>query len=185
MRSITRVLTASFDVALLGSSEVVIEQHADRRETEAAAPAISSSLPLPIRVAGIGPVAALQKFANDLGTRTCRQSAQFVQRLFRAELGNVRSLGRQFRGGTVASRLGGRGQRTATSPGGCRSAGTSAQVKSYEKRTLSRRTVPARRCAASGVSGFAAAFTQGFGLWTAQCVDSALCILAGPAFARC
>jgi PAS domain S-box-containing protein len=48
------------------------------------------------------------KLAHDFGAGTDGQRAQLGQRLFGAELGDVRGLSSQLRGGTVARRLGGR-----------------------------------------------------------------------------
>jgi hypothetical protein len=67
----------------------VIEQN-HIRGNRGCAPAISSSLPLPISVAGIRPVAALHEFAGDLGARARSQRPQFVKRFLGAEIRRIR-----------------------------------------------------------------------------------------------
>ena len=129
------------DVALLRSGEVVIEQKQIGGDRSGGARDLFQ-LAASDQGGRIGTVAVLQKFADDLGARADRQRAQFGQRLFGAELGDVRGFRRQLCGGSVASRLGGRGQRTAPGLGRRRSARAGAQVKANEKRTLPGRTVP-------------------------------------------
>ena len=109
------------DVALLRSREVVIEQQQIGGDRSGGARDLFQ-LAASDQGGGIGAVAVLQKFPDDLGAGTDGQGAQLVERLFGGEFGDVRGLGRQFRGGTVASRLGGRGQGTASGLGGCRPA---------------------------------------------------------------
>ena len=104
------------DVALLRSREVVIEQQQIGGDRSGGARDLFQ-LAASDQGGRIGTVAMLQKLSDDLGAGTDRQRAQLGQRLFGAELGDVRGLRRQLCGGTVASSLGGRGQRTAPSRG--------------------------------------------------------------------
>ena len=154
VRSITRVLTS---FSMLRCCEAV-RSWSNRQHVggiEAAAPAISSSLPLPIRVAGSGRSRCCRNLADDLGPGTVGQSTQLGQRLFGIELGNVRGHGGQLRGGTVASRLGGRGQLGPLQLGGCRFVGNGCAGRGQRETPAPGAQVPARRCAAPGVSGFA------------------------------
>ena len=159
-----------FDVALLRSGEVVVEQQQIGGDRSGSA---RDLLQLAASDQGrrVGTVAVLQKLSDDFRARTHRQRAQLGQRLFGTELGNVRGLGHQLCGGTVASRLGRRGQGTAPGSRGCRPAGTGACVKADEKRTLPGHTAPVRRRDTPCVVGFTTAgLTEGSGFWTAQFV---------------
>ena len=155
-----------FDVALLRSGEIVIEQKQIGGDRSGGA---RDLLQLAASDQGgrVGTVAVLQKLSDDFRAGTHRQRTQLGQRLFGAELGDVRGLGRQLGGGSVASRLGGGGQRTAPGLGRRRPAGAGSQVKTNEKRTLPGHTVPGRRRAAPRVAGLTG---WSFGrIWIVDC----------------
>ena len=87
VRSITRRLTISFDIALLRGTEVVIEEknvgvHRRGRARN------FFKLPAPINVAGIRTIPPLHQFAHNLRARAVREGAQFGERFIGVKLRN-------------------------------------------------------------------------------------------------
>ena len=106
------------DIALLGCGEVVIEQKKIGRDRGGGARNLFQ-FALADQRGRIGLVAVLQKFAGDLRSRAGCERTQFVERFFRAELGNLggfRCSGQTA--GAVSRGLRAAGQRTFPGLGG-------------------------------------------------------------------
>ena len=81
-----------FDIALLRSAEIVIEKKQVGIHRRGRARNFLE-LARADQSCGIGPVAPLQNFADNLRARAPRQRAQFRQRFFRVKLRNARFVG--------------------------------------------------------------------------------------------